>query len=308
MCSRKRTSGTTAARAVRIHIRLSLLVLLLLSALPGDTAAQSPALDGLDARPGPWPRVDPAEIVPPPITARLLVDRSHGQTFDVSGLTGYLEGHGWTIGEHTGGPINTAVLADWDILLVPNRWNYESIDPFSADEVAAILAWWQQPRGLWLFHEYSRSPEGINSLSAALGVQFHDDVCADPTDPIQPGYNTNFWVRDLAAHPVFAGVEAFVYRAGCSLEVSWPAEVIATGDDDAHSAYFPSYPPLLASREAPGRAIFCGDITPLHPTYFPEYLSLQDAQLVVNIAAWLADTGPVSTRSISLSGIKALYR
>jgi hypothetical protein len=263
-------------------------------------------LDGVDDGNRPSVSNTPAFPASPPIAARLLVDRAHLGNFDVSGFTDHLAANGWIIGELVAGPVTAEALAGWDIYLIPVK-TIGGLSSFSEEEVDAVASFLKDGGGLWAFHEYSRDPTGINSLTSRFGVLFQDDIISDPTDNPGPGYETTAFIQNISQHPITEGVESITYHAGCCLDVWSPAFVLARGDEDAYSTSCPSAPPVLAATSDTGRAVFCGDITPMHPSYFPEYLTAAEIQLLINIANWLA-IAPVPTEDMSWSTLKCLYR
>ena len=263
-------------------------------------------LDGVDDGNRPSVFNAPAFPVSPPIAARLLVDRSHLGNFDVSGFTDHLTANGWIVGELVTGPVTGEALAGWDIYLIPVK-NNAGLSSFSEGEVDVVAAFLKDGGGLWAFHEYSRNPAGINSLTSRFGVSFHDDIISDPTDNPGPGYETTAFIQNISQHPITEGVDSITYHAGCCLDVQSPAFVLAQGDEDAYSLNCSSAPLVLAATSDTGRAVFSGDITPMHPSYFPEYLTASEIQLLINIANWLA-IAPVATEETSWSTLKCLYR
>jgi hypothetical protein len=83
---------------------------------------------------------------------------------------------------------------------------------------------------------------------------------------------------------------------------------VATGDDDANSSNCPSYPPVLAAYMNMGRAVFTGDITPLHPGYFPSQLDEEEQLLLINTAIWLATGLPIAVEEKTWGHVKFIYR
>ncbi|MCK9997051.1 MAG: hypothetical protein KAH56_12330 [Candidatus Krumholzibacteria bacterium] len=264
-------------------------------------------LDSVDVGNRPTLSNYPTFPATPPIAARLLVDRAHLGNFDVSGFTDHLTANGWIVGELVSGPVTTEALAGWDIYLIPVKTTAAGLAGFSEEEVDAVAMFLKNGGGLWAFHEYSRDPTGINSLTSRFGVLFHDDTVNDPTDNAGPGYESIAFIQNISQHPVTEGVDRITYHGGCCLDVQSPALVLAQGDEDAYSMNCSSVPPVLAVTSDTGRAVFCGDITPMHPSYFPEYLTASEIQLLINIANWLA-IAPVPTEETSWSTLKCLYR
>ena len=263
-------------------------------------------LDGVDDGNRPSVPNIPTFPASPPIAARLLVDRAHLVNFDVSGFTDHLAANGWIIGELVTGPVTKEALAGWDVYLIPAK-TLGGLSSFSQNEVDAVAMFLKDGGGLWAFHEYSKDATGINSLTTRFGVSFHEDMVYDPTDNPGPGYESSPLIQQIIQHPITEGVDSITYHAGCSLDVRSPAFVLAQGDEDAYSTNCPSAPAVLAVTTEYGRAVFCGDITPMHPSYFPEYLTASEIQLLINIANWLA-IAPVATEETSWSTLKCLYR
>jgi hypothetical protein len=268
--------------------------------------SEDPDLDGVPGIAEP-----PAEpFAPAPSilvgTGSLLVDRSHGNNFPVDGFTGYLASQGWTIAQHTSGPITGAVLAGYDVLMVPTRDSALPILPFSTAEVSAIIAFLASGNGLWTLSDIV-NPSGVNTLSEAFGVHFYADIITDSTD----NEGQLFWPRihQLSPHPVFHGVKSYGYYAGDCLSVTSPAEILGSADADAFSQFCPrgTMPPVLAGYQNTGRAIFAGDITTLAPEYFPSRLRPEEQMLLMNIANWLLGQPPTATSSESWGTIKAMY-
>ena len=256
-------------------------------ASPGDAFAQIPEVYAVN--PG----------------GRLLIDRSHGEAGDVSGFMGFLQSQGWVVQELLTGPITAASLQGYRVLMVPTRTG-SSILPFSPAEVTVIEAFVSDGNGLWGFHEYDRSPNGINSLSGPFGVTFRQDFVSDPTN----NEGQTFWptIRLLAIHSLTQGVASYGYYAGCCLAANAHATVVGMGDDDAMSANCLSFPPTLAAYESSGRAVCSGDITPLTSVYYPSRLRAEEELLLQNIANWLLGEPTTATRGSSWGAVKALFR
>ena len=204
---------------------------------------------------------------------------------------------GWVVDE-----LYTSITLDklegYDVFLIP----YAEI-AFTSSEIDAIMSYVKDGGGIWVFGEY-KTYTTTNSISQEFGVTFNNDTVYDPTDNVE---GNNFWplIHILETHPITEGVESFGYYAGCSLNVNQPSEIIAKGDDDAYSTYYISYPPVLAAVEyGSGKAVFCGDMTPLHPNYYPERLTDEEKLLLSNIVEWLlAEEKP----SVSISTDKFKY-
>lgn len=100
---------------------------------------------------------------------------------------------------------------------------------------------------------------------------------------------------------------SFGYYAGCCLNVAYPAQVIASGDDDAYSADCAHYPSVLAAYDGTGRAVFCGDMTALNSNYFG-HLRDEERRLIFNTLHWLLRPQAVSVEPTTWARVKSTYR
>ncbi|MHC4238393.1 MAG: T9SS type A sorting domain-containing protein [Planctomycetota bacterium] len=213
------------------------------------------------------------------------MDRSHGGFFAVSGFTDFLVSEGWEVVVFEEGPITTQALTGFDILMSAYRL-YE----FDDAEVSAVESYIKLGGGLWVLHDHNMRPTAVNSLSSRFGVTFNRDVIGDLTDR----RGLYIWpnIHVLEEHAIMDGVSSFGYYAGSSLNVTAPAVVIASGDDDSYSTEYTSFPPVMAiTTICRGRAVFIGDRTPLHPNYYGEKLDEEEQLLLMNIVNWLSAAG-----------------
>jgi PKD domain len=216
------------------------------------------------------------------VNGKMLVDRTHSNCFDTSGFTNYLITHGWIVDQLTTGPIDINKLQGYDIFLIP-----QASSSFSSSEINDIKIYVEQGGGIWLFNEYNRFTTA-NSVSIEFGVTFNNDMVEDSTNNVDGHI---FWplIHILEIHPITESVGSFGYYAGSSLNVNSPSKIIAKGDVDANSDYYNSYPPIMAAVEyGAGKGVFYGDMTPLHPSYFPGELTDNEKLLLINIVNWLA--------------------
>ncbi len=276
--------------------------------VPDPTDLDADGLPGV-AEPPPGATQGP-EVFALQGTARLLVDRTHHESFHVGGFTDFLVSQGWTVQSNTSSPITDELLDVYDVLIIPPslyQGPYPEVTPFTPAEQAAVNGFLASGGGLWLFHEYRQPATGINSLSITYGATFRNDMVVDSTH----NEGRAFWptIHTLASHPITQGVASYGYYAGSCLQVTAPAIIVGQGDDDASSSTCLSFPPTLAVYESGlGRVVFSGDSTPLHPSYYPENLRDEEELLLQNIANWLAGFPPTATEATSWGSIKALYR
>lgn len=239
-------------------------------------------------------------------TGNLLIVRSHNNNFDVSGFTTFLASEGWVINQHLSGPVTDSVLAGHDVLMVPTRNSNDPTPPYTLAERAAIRAFLDAGHGMWVFNDIT-SPSGINTLAEEYGVSFQYDVVRDPSN--NEGLLTWPTIHQLAAHPITSSVGSYGYYGGDCLIVSPPGEIVARADEDAYSVYCPegTRPPVLVVFETGGRAVFAGDITPLHPNWYPDMLRPEEQLLLQNIVNWLLGRTPTATLPSSWGSVKAAY-
>jgi hypothetical protein len=265
----------------------------------------------LDGVPG---IASPRDEIPPPVssalvgTGTLLIDRTHGNSFNVSGFTNYLTSQGWVVLDLTMGPVTVEALEGADVFLVPTRAaGLGPISPFSEAEVAAVQAFLSYGRGLWVPHDFF-DPVGINTLSTAFGVTYTYDSVRDFTD----NEGEVFWptVHLLTEHATTQGVKGYGYYLGECVGGGPPSSITASGDEDAFSLYCPvgTYPPTMAVWESTGRAVFVGDITTLSPQWYPNLLSAEEQLLLQNIANWLLGPPPNAVEAETWGRVKARFR
>jgi len=247
----------------------------------------------------------PSQEVPSVLagTGVLLIDRSHGSDFDVSGFTDFLAANGWTIAVLAGGPIDDDALSGVDVLLIPAK-SGSSLFPFSAAETSAIQSFLAAGGGLWALND-NNNPSGINTLASTFGVAFQYDYVRDPTN----NEGELIWptIHLLEPHPVTVGVDTYGYYLGDCLLVTTPAEIVARADEDAYSLFCPvgSMPPTIAVwAVGAGRAVFAGDETPLHPAWYTDRLRAEEQILLQNIANWLLGDATTSTAPSSWGKLK----
>jgi hypothetical protein len=275
-----------------------------LVSIPGWTQVQ-PDSDADGVR-GAVPRIGRTCCSPVPLaTGRLLIDRSHGELADITAFTDTLASHGWTITTLDTGPVTQTLLARHDVFVVLPA--YQGIAAFTPAEASEVAEYVGNGGGLWLLHEFFRDPAGVNSLASQFGVTFHDDRVEDPTG----NRGEIFWptISDLAADPITQGISSFGYYAGACLTVTAPASVLARGDMDAGSQECASQPAVLAvARVGRGCVVFSGDVTPLHPSYYPDALDAQEELLLMSIVDHLASGRISPVRWRTWGAVKAGYR
>jgi hypothetical protein len=161
---------------------------------------------------------------------RILFDEGHGQLFRIAG-DGDLDLSLLSEKMRAGGAVVTAVehftaatLAEADALVISGPFR-----PLAADEIAAVLAFVE--RGGRLAVMLHIAPPA-SPLLTALGIAYSNGVVRE-TAAILEEQPLNFTVRDLAPHPLFAGVEQFAVFGAWALNASDPALLVARSGPEA---------------------------------------------------------------------------
>lgn len=236
------------------------------------------------------------------IPGNILVDQCHIGGLPVPGFLEGLQSMGWTVTAITDGPITLEMLLENDILIVSKVYL-----TYSADELAAVQTFVSAGGGLFVLGDINSQMPGTNSVAELYGVHFNpNEMVYDATD----NEGSSFWptIHVLDPHPVTAGVSEFGYYAGLCLEVEPPSVSIARGDEDAYSFSCPDAPTTIAVYEDEGRAVFYGDTTPFHDSYFPDNLDEDEIQLLFNIVNWLAEDHPVAAEATTWGSLKSKFR
>ncbi|MDY6835241.1 MAG: S8 family serine peptidase [Chloroflexota bacterium] len=215
----------------------------------------------------------------------MLIDKSHGQWFDVRGLTRTLVDMGWTVDKNNKPFTSLEDLEDYGVILIPFSYKH-----FTSAEVAILKDYVARGGGIWMISNAGFGANTANVVSRQFGIEFNDDIIRDTTNNKS---GRELWpeMYDLQAHDITDGVNSFYCYSACSLNVEDANNIIASGDNDAWSATYPKgeNPPVLAAVEhGVGRIVFSGDLTPLHPDYYPDKLNAQEELLLLNTVNWLA--------------------
>jgi hypothetical protein len=243
-------------------------------------------------------------------TGSLLIDRSHLENFDVSGFTNFLQSEGWVIAYQTTIPITFDALAPFDVVMIPtNSGPIGVVTPFVSSELDAFQEYVDQGGAVWIFHDggVDRSPSGVNTLGAIFGSTFQADVLRDSTN----NEGSLVWptIHLLTTHPTTQDVTSYGYYGGTCLTVTTPSIVVASGDNDTYGfTTCSSFPVVMSAFDNGGRGVFSGDITPLHPSYYPSNLRAEEQLLLQNIANWLLGPPPSAVQSHTWGSIKSRHR
>ena len=228
---------------------------------------------------------------------KLVIDRSHGQTADVSGLTNVLEQQGWVVSEPgqpflTGDALNPGgALYDCSLLVVTQP-SVELLVP----EVDTIEAYVQGGGGLWVILD-AYGPGPFDAVARRFGIGFNSDtvlwVNPDPNVVMDPAETFEVPIPPaVSSHPLFAGVTSFTYDGGASLNPDSSVGLVVNAPSFSWSDYYWGEAPILAAAQVgSGRVVCIGDLTPLEATVYPG-LGDGNKRLLDNVVAWLKKPEP----------------
>ncbi len=234
--------------------------------------------------------------------AVLVVDRSHGQTVDLSGLTGGL-GQGWTVVElSASGSLTAQALSGCSLLVVP-----QPVSDLAPTEVDAIVTYVRGGGGLLVLGN-ADGPK-VTAFQTEFGVTLDPDRVLDYSSAETDEF-TVVVPDNPSPHPILQGVASFVYAGGCSLSdaggcyplsVAPSVDLVVTGSDmdvsydqaENCNYYWYSPPVLAATTLEGGRAVFLGDTNALNDANALDEGTLNEGtptanqQLLANILSWL---------------------
>ena len=156
--------------------------------------------------------------------SKILFEEGHGQRFhagtdgdlDLSLLAGQMRQHGATVGKID--EVSMATLTGAAALVVSGPFQ-----PFTAPEIAAIVAFVEGGGRLAIMLHIGPP---VASLLAPLGVYHSNGVVRESSDILEE-QPLNFTVRNLAAHPLFAGIESFAVFGTWALDAQDKTTIVA---------------------------------------------------------------------------------
>ncbi|HYA02351.1 MAG TPA: hypothetical protein VEI04_04475 [Syntrophobacteria bacterium] len=237
----------------------------------------------------------PAPPAAPAAAPKLVVDRGHGQTADVSGLTNVPAWQGCEVSDVSGQPTTTnlaAALANCSLFLVTQP----TMD-FTPDEVAAVRSYVESGGGLWVLFD-AHGPALVDRVAREFGISFNSDMVYKDVgggdwestfDASIAGNLSGTLSSDPDVLKLFDGVTSFTYYEGASLNDPSSVDLVLMVSDPSQSddLTYQDQPPILAATKVGnGRVVCIGDMTPLDSSH---YAGLGDGnkQLLNNIVAWL---------------------
>jgi hypothetical protein len=241
------------------------------------------------------PAPEPAAAAVPAAAPKLVIDRGHGQTADVSGLINVPASQGCTVSDVQGHPADAVALVE----ALNNCSLFVVTQPatrdFSPEEVAAVQSYVANGGGLWVLYD-ADGPGAYNALPEPFGVTFDGNALWENDWSLEPPQVDIVTISIptvlQTSHPeLFAGVNDLVYFRGVSLNGTSPGTppalpVVVTADSDVYGGPYNLSPVLAAGEVGSGRVVFIGDTTPLAGSMW-DGLGDGNKQLLNNIFAWL---------------------
>lgn len=210
-----------------------------------------------------------------PVSGKILIDNTHMTPYwhvsdYINKLKVYLETEGYLVNYHNVGPITSAVLDDYDVLVLFYPTHYT---PLTSSEVDAIVNWVEAGNGLWLGTSYLNfhgTADEANKIASKWGVENKSDSYTET-------------VTNLVAHPIITGVKQFGVYMASSLSGGTPIAYYSDGK-----------PSMIVVEPGNGKAVFIGDSfgcegveTGSGPFDDAHIDLLDNKQLALNTVAWL---------------------
>ena len=206
---------------------------------------------------GPFSHTNP--LVPPtilktqgstlPFQIKVLFDESHGQYYDSSKLSDFLDDleneFGFNVTVHSSGEINSTVLDSYDLLIITNPSRYPEYN-YTESEVQAIKEFLENGGSLFILAEYYYyfNPYNIENITKDYGILWLDDSVYDDTNNNGNNYNPliHTWKTDVGKFVSNNGASQVEY-SGTALNVTGTNDttktiyIVGTGDDDSYLKY-----------------------------------------------------------------------
>ena len=179
-----------------------------------------------------------------PYEVKVLFDESHGQYFDSEKLEAFINDlkneFGVTVDIHSAGEINSTLLSDYDILIIPNPGS-----AYTEDEVEAIKSFVEDGGALLIMGNYYAhfDPSYIENITKDYGIGWYDAEVLDETNYDYKHYNpiihtwtsTNVakFVSNNSDYEVEAASSTALYWTGVN-DSSKPVYIVGTGDSDTY--------------------------------------------------------------------------
>jgi len=274
-----------------------------------------------------WYRVQNDETVSPTSTGLepLAVVRGKRILFDISHHNGVYPTYadfariamnmGYTLVPFKSGPITSAILANYDIVVLPFP-----VTALTTNEIRALQTWIYNGGRLIAIGDWGDFSGNLNELCTPFGIQFNNDILYDFTN-----YDYEYqWIRfhRFGKHQITTGLSEIWMLATCSITITNPriAQGLVFGDEDTISCFIKggeklsgvgfsnavkkstgSFIVAAASTYGKGKVVCLGDSNVFSLAYvadvdedcLPDIFEYDNAQFLQNILKWLTPT-PVS--------------
>ena len=185
---------------------------------------------------------------------------------------------GYTFGHVTTGPVTTALLERWDVLVLrPHRYHY------TGDEKVAIQEFVNSGKSVWIVAEFGTPyifPATQDAMSM-FDITHGNNMVTDPTNHELE----EFWVvyeqdRNFGTHPILEGIDKIRLDAGAT--VSGPGYTILVETDD--DAVPPRQPMVIAKDHGSGRVLAIADSSFVQ---FDRYMLHDNDRFALQATEWL---------------------
>jgi len=181
-----------------------------------------------------------------PYEVKVLFDESHGQYYDSEKLGTFINDlkneFGVTVDIHSAGEVNSTLLSDYDILIIPNPET-----SYTTDEVEAIKSFIGDGGSLLIMGDWYKyfDPADIENITKDYGIEWLDDSVRDDTDneagksyyPVIHTWKTavGMFVSNDGAYQVgYTGTALNVTGVNDTTKTIY---IVGTGDDDTYLYY-----------------------------------------------------------------------
>lgn len=179
-------------------------------------------------------------------------------------------------------------MADYDVLVLACP-DASRLNKFEIDEITHYV----QSGGNLLLLSHAGGDRGrgtnLNELAQNFGIQFINDQVFDEVHNL--GLNSLAIIKDFKEHHIFKNIQKICYRAGCSIEVSSNAKLIAFADSIAE----PTNAGIIATNDIKlGRILASGSYEMFRNQISGGFDYETHKKFLLNIFDWLTENRNVS--------------
>jgi hypothetical protein len=224
---------------------------------------------------------------------QILIDTYHGGNFFKGLQTVVLQEKGFEF-TNTSSPLNSAMLSDFDILIIDFAFYTDGKGSFTNDEIVAIKNYINRGGRVllngvgWVWILYGHAPieeYPLNLIAKDYGCEYLDDNVWNVVSNTSPVFNSNFMSSN---HPITKNVIRLADPGTVpgSIRVTSPAIPIIWGDNDTVGAERKVNPVTLAISNIGNGKIVCSSIGNYIVNQSNDFDS---SQLRENILLWLTE-------------------